>query len=177
MIRQGKTVIMVTHDSSLAQRVSRTVLLADGEIVNEYVARALPLLTHAQMLKATQKLRPLQFAAGETIIQQGAVSDLFFIITKGQVAVDLKRPGGTDITVARMGPGQYFGEIELLRGGKTIANVRAADSQSVEVVALDRATFCELMSESEATRAAIDQVVDDRLAENIAAGGSARSSP
>ena len=35
LIDQRKTVIMVTHDASLAQRVSRTVLLADGEIVNK----------------------------------------------------------------------------------------------------------------------------------------------
>ena len=48
LIREGKTVIMVTHDSSLARRVERTVLLADGEIVNEQAARALALLTHDQ---------------------------------------------------------------------------------------------------------------------------------
>jgi len=32
---EGKTVVMVTHDSSLARRVSRTVLIADGEVVHE----------------------------------------------------------------------------------------------------------------------------------------------
>jgi ABC-type lipoprotein export system ATPase subunit len=34
---QGKTIIMVTHDQSLAQRTSRTVWIADGQIVNEAV--------------------------------------------------------------------------------------------------------------------------------------------
>ena len=171
MVRQGKTIITVSHDSSLAQRVSRTVLLADGEIVNEYVARAMPGLTHAQMLETTRHLQPMKFAAGETIIQQGDKSDLFYIITKGQVEVDLKSPGGEDLAVSRMGVGQYFGEIELLRGGRTLATVRAANNRSVEVVALNRDTFCELMAESEETREAISQIVDDRIAENIAAGG------
>jgi putative ABC transport system ATP-binding protein len=32
---QGKTIIMVTHDSSLASRFSRSLTLADGEIVGE----------------------------------------------------------------------------------------------------------------------------------------------
>ncbi len=32
---EGKTVVMVTHDSSLAQRVSRTVIIKDGEVVKE----------------------------------------------------------------------------------------------------------------------------------------------
>lgn len=171
MVRQGKTIITVSHDSTLAQRVTRTVLLADGEIVNEYVAHALPHLTHAQMLKATRNLKPMDFAAGETIIQQGTTGDTFYIITKGQVEVDLKSTGGEDIVVSRMGVGQYFGEIELLRGGLTIATVRAANDRSVQVVALDRQLFCEIVAESESTREAIEQTVQDRITENVAAGG------
>ncbi|MDD5368206.1 MAG: ABC transporter ATP-binding protein [Anaerolineaceae bacterium] len=34
LVDQGKTILMVTHDQSLAQRVSRVVHLVDGEIVN-----------------------------------------------------------------------------------------------------------------------------------------------
>ncbi len=33
LVERGKTIVMVTHDRSLAQRVTRTVHLADGEIV------------------------------------------------------------------------------------------------------------------------------------------------
>lgn len=35
LTQSGKTVMMVTHDPSLAKRVSRTVILADGEVVQE----------------------------------------------------------------------------------------------------------------------------------------------
>ncbi len=35
LVSQGKTILMVTHDKDLAQRVQRTILLADGEIVSE----------------------------------------------------------------------------------------------------------------------------------------------
>jgi putative ABC transport system ATP-binding protein len=35
LVEQGKTIVMVTHDHSLAQRVSRVLHIADGEIVNE----------------------------------------------------------------------------------------------------------------------------------------------
>jgi putative ABC transport system ATP-binding protein len=34
-VRRGKTIIMVTHDSSLAGRAERTLHLADGELVND----------------------------------------------------------------------------------------------------------------------------------------------
>lgn len=35
LIRRGKTILMVTHDRELANRVSRTITLADGQIVAE----------------------------------------------------------------------------------------------------------------------------------------------
>jgi putative ABC transport system ATP-binding protein len=35
LVDQGKTIMMVTHDDDLAQRVTRTVTIADGKIVNE----------------------------------------------------------------------------------------------------------------------------------------------
>ena len=68
LIKSGKTIVMVTHDSSLAQRVARTLLIADGEVVNRWVARALPQLSHQQMLKATHDLKPMQFAPGQSIV-------------------------------------------------------------------------------------------------------------
>ena len=35
LVERGKTIVMVTHDRALARRVSRTVTLADGEIVDD----------------------------------------------------------------------------------------------------------------------------------------------
>ena len=35
LVRQGKTVLMVTHDNDLAQRAARTIVIADGAIVDE----------------------------------------------------------------------------------------------------------------------------------------------
>jgi putative ABC transport system ATP-binding protein len=35
LVEQGKTILMVTHDNDLARRSTRTILLADGRIVDE----------------------------------------------------------------------------------------------------------------------------------------------
>src|SRR5574339_527478 len=53
LVAQGKTIIVVTHDSGLAKRTDRAALIADGEIVNEYVARAMPTLPRELLLQAT----------------------------------------------------------------------------------------------------------------------------
>jgi energy-coupling factor transporter ATP-binding protein EcfA2 len=168
LIKEGKTVVMVTHDSSLARRVNRTVLIADGEIVNEWVARALPLLTHQQMLAATHALEPLQFAPGQEIIHEDEPGDRLYIVSKGTVEVALKRPGGHAVVVSHMTPGQYFGEIELVRNQRSIATVRAAGGP-VEAYALPRETFVSLLAESEPMREAVGHVVEQRVGENLAA--------
>ncbi len=168
LVREGKTIVMVTHDSALARRVKRTVLIADGEIVNEWLARALPLLSHQQMLEATHRLQPLQFAPGQDIVQQGQPGDNLYIVNQGLVEVALKRPDGHDVIVGHMEPGQYFGEIELLRGEQSIASVRAAGGP-VQAFALPRRDFLALLEQSEPTREAVAHVVSQRVSENRAA--------
>ncbi|MFN2199085.1 MAG: ATP-binding cassette domain-containing protein [Anaerolineales bacterium] len=169
LVQQGKTVIMVTHDSSLARRVNRTFLIHDGEIVNEYLARALPLLSAQQMLMATKQLEVLHYEPGATILSEGSRADNFYIVTKGRVEIALKRPGGGDVVVFRPGPGEYFGEVELLRGSQNIATARAVADAPVELVALDRSEFTALLADSEETRDALKQIAESRTAENIAA--------
>jgi CRP-like cAMP-binding protein len=74
-----------------------------------------------------------------------------------------------DVTVARMGPGQFFGEIELVRGGQSIASIRAAPEGPVELKALHREAFTQLVGESPLTEDAIGRIVQIRLEENRAA--------
>jgi energy-coupling factor transporter ATP-binding protein EcfA2 len=162
----GKTVVMVTHDGSLARRVSRTVLIADGEIVNEYVARALPSLPHAVMLEIGRKAQPTHFAAGETILRQDTPNELFYIITQGTAEVTLHRQGGDEVIADRMQPGQFFGEISLYSSSRTAATVRAIPEAPVEALALDRPTFQALLAESQAFRETVQSAVQNRVAHN-----------
>jgi len=82
LVEQGKTIVIVTHDSSLARRAHRTALITDGEIVNEYVAKALPTLTHEQLLAATHKVMPRQYEPGAMILTEGKDNDKFTLCQK-----------------------------------------------------------------------------------------------
>jgi len=168
LAKSGKTILMVTHDSDLAKRVSRAVIVADGEIVNEYVAQALSTLSVDQLGWATSRIEPRTFSPGAPIVTQGEPADRFYIITKGQVDVLLHHPDGQDIPVTTIRAGQYFGEVGLLRGGARIATVRADAHAPVEVATLDRATFDSLLADSEAMKVSIDRVAEQRVSENEA---------
>jgi ABC-type lipoprotein export system ATPase subunit len=169
LVEAGKTILMVTHDQDLAKRVTRTVIIADGEVIDEYLARALPTLSEDQLIWATRNIEALSYLPGAAIIREGTPPDNFYIITKGRVDIVLQQPGGSEIVVTTMGVGQYFGEIALLHGGMHNATVRAGSDTGVEVVALDRDEFNHLVTESPKTAEAIDQIADQREAENLAA--------
>jgi len=169
LVASGKTIVLVTHDAQMAKRVDRAVIVSDGEVIDEYLARTFPALTEDQLVEATRGIQPQRHEPGATILKEGLPADKFFIVTRGQAEVILEGPDGSDIVVARMIPGQYFGEIELRHGGTNIATIRAAPHEGLDVVALDREMFDRLIAESPATREAIDRVVEERLEEHEAA--------
>jgi len=165
LVAQGKTVMIVTHDNDLAARATRAIVLADGEVVDEYVRRALAQLDLDQLTLAASRLRRLTFAPGAVIVRQGDVAGDFYIVTRGEVEVTLRHPGGQEIVVNRLGSGEFFGEMALLHGGRRRANVRATGEAEVELMALDRETFAHLMDESEPARRELERVIGDRLKE------------
>ena len=170
LVHEGKTILMVTHDIAQAKRVTRTVLIADGELVNEWVYRALPSLSTEQLLEASHHVKAKKYKPGQPIMKEDEPGDNFYIITKGNVEVALKQPTNGDIVVTRMGPGEYFGEIEILRGGNAIATVRAAEVPVI-VLTMDRETFNTLLIKSKLTKDVIEQIVNRRVNENISFRG------
>ena len=162
---RGKTVLIVTHDPSITQRTDQTIILSDGEIVDQSVARALPFLSHPQMLDATKRAQKQIVAPGATILQQGMAVVHFFIITDGEVEIIVTNDQSKEIRLARLGHGQFFGEVELTQGGNAIAQVRGAGS-GAELALLPKELFYELIDGSPLTRSAIHEVAATRLAEN-----------
>jgi ABC-type lipoprotein export system ATPase subunit len=172
LVRQGKTVIIVTHDSSLAKRAHRTALIADGEIVNEYLAKALPTLTSDQLLLATRTVKPHQYEAGAMILVEGKNNNAFYIVSKGIVEVVLPRQDQSDVVALQLGPGKYFGEMAFFHGQRNWASVRAAESGPVEVLAITYDQLNELLNESEVTREALHQAADRHEQENVEKRGA-----
>jgi CRP-like cAMP-binding protein len=157
---------MVTHDPSLTARTSRNIVISDGELINETIAQALPLLNHQQMLDASRLIKLITFQPGESIIRHGEHVDSFFMIENGTVDVVLQGLRKEDVTIASLTQGQFFGEIELIGGGKSIANVRAGPDSPVVIAVLPGPQFNDLLQKSPLTRDALARIVQERIQEN-----------
>jgi CRP-like cAMP-binding protein len=163
---KGKTVLIVTHDPSITRRTDQTIILSDGEIIDQTVALALPYLSHPDMLAATHQAKKLQFSPKTTILRQGEPVENFYMIVSGEVDIMADSDQANEMRLACLGPGQFFGEVELTQGGQSIASVRAA-RRGAEVALLPKDIFFNLIEDSPSTRNAIQDVAASRLADNI----------
>jgi ABC-type lipoprotein export system ATPase subunit len=172
LVLEGKTVVIVTHDSSLAKRAHRTALIADGEIVNEYVAQAMPTLNQDQLLWATRNAKEQTYQAGAMIFTEGTNADAFYIVSKGTVEIVLPRSNQTDVVALQLGPGKFFGEMSFFHEHKRSASVRASESSAVEVLRLGYDQLTELLNQSEVTRDALHRAADKHEEENVLLRGA-----
>lgn len=163
-VSQGKTIVMVTHDPSLTSRTHRNIILSDGELINETISRSLPQLRHRHMLEFTRIAEERVVQPNEIIIVRDQPVDHFFMIREGEVEIFIQEKNAQEHIISRLGADEYFGELELLRGGNAVASVRAGN-KPVEVLILPRADFLRVMNESPITAEAIGKTVEKRLEE------------
>ncbi len=121
------------------------------QAVDKHLARALQQLTPKQIAEVSPQFHRQTYGPGEIIIHQGAPPDRFYILIRGQAEVCYENLNGEIETVGIRLPGEYFGETGLLQDRPRSATVRAAQGGEVEVLALDRADFREMIDESKAT--------------------------
>lgn len=86
----------------------------------------------------------VDFESGQLVQEPGAVTDLFHYVISGELeAVD---PGtNARLGSATLGPGQFFGDLQFLSGGVSLAGSRAVVAS--ELLCVPRVKMLHLMSE------------------------------
>ncbi len=130
----GTAILMVTHDHRIIELADRLVHMVDGRIVSDIVlndalriceflkgVEAFKNLTPNELTNVAEHMTRRQYMPGEVIIREGDVGEEFFLIADGEVQV-----GRQGHEIARLGSGEFFGELALLTGEPRNADVVAA---------------------------------------------------
>ena len=92
---------------------------------------------------AARRLQAVEVIPGQTVIEQGAVADRFYIIDSGTFTVSQRTGDGAPVELRTMGPGEVFGEIGLLSSVPRTATVTAVVAG--RLFALDKDGFLGLV--------------------------------
>jgi putative ABC transport system ATP-binding protein len=149
---------MVTHDHRVIDSADRLVHMVDGRIMSDVVLhdalriceflRPIELfktLTPRQLTDVAEKMSKRHYAAGETIIRMGDPGEEFFLVSDGEVEVSR-----ADREVARLGPGNFFGEVALISGEPRNATVVA--QKAVDTYVLGKTDFEAALAASQSFR-------------------------
>jgi CRP-like cAMP-binding protein len=124
-------------------------------------------------LRTTVELK--RYGKGDVICRQGEVADSFYLIRIGFVKVT-ETHMGSDLVLAYLGRGGYFGEIGLLtEGGRRTATCTALDH--LEVVRIAATDFHRMMDTFPAIRENLSRVADEHIRQNEDALTKASSVP
>jgi putative ABC transport system ATP-binding protein len=141
LVRQGKTIIMVTHDSSLANQTDRLMILSDGELIGEHVARAFSSVPHKRLLWIEHHLHSHHLAPGEALTAQGAFPYGLLLVASGSLEVGFDHNLGANVPPVVLPVGELLTSYDFNLLGDAITGLRAGRDGGAEVLALSVADF------------------------------------
>jgi CRP-like cAMP-binding protein len=102
------------------------------------------------------------YPPGEPIVRQGDEGSCMYVIQAGTVEV-IKEMDGTEMRLAVMGPGDFFGEMALFQDERRAATVRAIDD--VRVVTIDKRTLLRQVEADPLLACNLVEVMSNRIRE------------
>lgn len=139
-----------------ALRLDRDLGVPAGVPLLEAIPMFAP-LAPATVEGLARKLTRFEVPAGSVIIREGQQSDRFFVIESGLVAVS-----HGEVHIRHEGPGEFFGEIGLLRDVPRTATIVAEADTVLQV--LERDDFLAAVTGQSEARLAADAIVSGRIA-------------
>ena len=115
---------LIVHSDLISSEMAAIVR---KRIATNYLHRALPELPPETITHIFPGFTVESREAGAVVIRQGDTAERFYIVVNGFVVVTRRTPETESEELARLGSGEYFGEIGLLTDSPRTATVAISD--------------------------------------------------
>jgi putative ABC transport system ATP-binding protein len=129
----GKTILMVTHDATLARRARRILIISDGELIPEGLSNAFPGLGHDLLHQVSHAGQPRRYQPG-AIILRGEEAPALLLVKSGDIAAVVNAEWGTQVVAEHLLPGSYFSREDGQAVRSSLAGLKAETEVDVLVI-------------------------------------------
>ena len=122
-------------------------------------------LSQEAFVSLVNKLSYRMWSPGELILKEGEPGRSFFVIIEGKVRVFKQLADGTELPLAELGEGAFFGEMALLSGAPRTANVAAIDD--TELLEITDTVLHEVVAAHPGVATSLKNFYRQRLLNNV----------
>jgi CRP-like cAMP-binding protein len=139
----------------------------DVPAVREFLRTVRPLarFADADLGPLAARLKERHLRAGHVLMTEGERAIEMYFVRRGQLAVLKRVTGGVEQVVARVGAGEFVGEMALFDRRPRSASIRA--ESDVDVLVLDRQAVQALINMSPAAAAAFLRALSEEFIERL----------
>jgi cAMP-dependent protein kinase regulator len=137
--------VLFSLDRECFTSIVKDAAMHQRERYEEFLSKV-PILQSMDNYEKSQlcdALKSEKHQSGDYIIKQGDTGDRFYILEEGSCVATKRNAQGTEEEVFKYSPGDYFGELALLKQCMRQANIVA--TSNVSVLGLERESFSRIL--------------------------------
>ncbi|RUR85719.1 hypothetical protein PCC6912_05440 [Chlorogloeopsis fritschii PCC 6912] len=127
-------------------------------VMTNHLSKALPKVDPFQIVAIASQAKVIKYKANSIIVQKGELADQIYLILEGEAEVFV-----SDRRSSKLKSGEYFGNAQLIDGQNYPFTVKAAANTDVEVMVIDRESFCSLILKSNTNQDIVASVLRHQL--------------
>ncbi|MCL2706218.1 MAG: diguanylate cyclase, partial [Spirochaetaceae bacterium] len=130
-------------------------------------------LDEAELNILVSRMKKAQFNRGETVFREGEEGDTMYVILNGNINIFVPLANGTEITLATIEKGNFFGDMAIIENAPRSASCKAVES--CDLIALSRSDFYDIIRHHPETALKILYRMMNIMAERFKTSGAALS--
>jgi hypothetical protein len=159
LLLQGLTILAIFMTLALMLRPGPATLFAFMTAAQGLIILSILVCT---LLLVTQKktVQEERYGPGQVIFSKGDPGDRLYIIVHGEVEIVEAEPGKPERVIGKLGPGECFGEWELVTNRPRMATIRSRTG--VSLMSMDREGFDAMFAHLAPIRTLFEKLIEER---------------
>jgi len=168
LIEEDRRTKMASQERrELASAIEEEVATANQELKELQASKIFSSFEREALLEILASTELRSFNQGDIIVTEGETGSSLFLIVGGTVKVFTRTDDGSNVPLAELGPGDFFGEVSLLTGKPRTATITARTE--VTAIELDRADFDRITDGHPEVRKVLEDFYEKRAQDTVEA--------